>query len=278
MERWRWLPRELGQSYVMVNIPDFSLKTVRGGTTVFHTRIVVGKPHTPSPTFSAQIENILVNPTWNVPESIIYGEYLPKLQEDPGLLDRLGLVMETKRDGTITIKQPPGIRNALGQIKFNFPNKFQVYLHDTSDKRLFASDHRAFSHGCMRVQNPTEFGEALLAISMPEQHYSAAQLQGMFGKGERWLNFKRKVPVHITYMNAFVDDAGKLVVRDDLYGYDGRVQSALARGVSGGHRAQPAGGARPASGFRQRRARRRCAASRRPATSPPVARRKTVAR
>jgi len=227
MERWRWLPRDLGSAYVQVNIPDFSLKVVRGQSTVFRTRIVVGKPNTPSPSFSAQIENILVNPTWHVPESIIYNEYLPALQQDPGVLARMGLIMDRNRDGSISIRQPPSERNALGRIKFNFPNRFQVYLHDTPDKKLFALDKRAFSHGCMRVQNPTQFGEALASIAVPEQNYTAERLQRMFGSGEQWINFKRKIPVHLTYLNAYVDDDGKLVIREDLYGYDGRVQSAL---------------------------------------------------
>jgi L,D-transpeptidase YcbB len=227
MERWRWLPRDLGSAYVQVNVPDFSLKVVRGQSTLFRTRIVVGKPNTPSPSFSAQIENILVNPTWHVPESIIYNEYLPALQQDPGVLSRMGLIMERNRDGSISIRQPPSERNALGRIKFNFPNRFQVYLHDTPDKKLFALDKRAFSHGCMRVQNPTQFGEVLASIAVPEQSYTAERLQRMFGSGEQWINFKRKIPVHITYLNAYVDDDGKLVVREDLYGYDGRVQAAL---------------------------------------------------
>ena len=227
MERWRWLPRDLGQAYVMVNIPDFTLKVMKNNKTTFHTRIVVGKPNTPSPSFSAMIENILVNPTWHVPQSIIYNEYLPALQQDPSVLARMGLVMEHNRDGTISIRQPPGERNALGRIKFNFPNRFQVYLHDTPDKSLFNHDRRAYSHGCMRVQNPTKFGEALANIALPGENITSERLQGMFGSGERWFNFKKKIPVYLVYLNTYVDDGGKLVVRPDLYGYDQRVQSAL---------------------------------------------------
>jgi murein L,D-transpeptidase YcbB/YkuD len=227
MERWRWLPRDLGHGYVMVNIPDFTLKVVKDHRTAFHTRIVVGKPATPSPNFAAAIENILVNPTWHVPQSIIYNEYLPALREDPTVLARMGLVMEHNRDGSISIRQPPGERNALGRIKFNFPNRFQVYLHDTPDKNLFSQERRAYSHGCMRVQNPTQFGEVLASIGLPGENITAERLHSMFGTGERWLNFKHKVPVYLVYFNAYVDDAGKLVVRPDLYGYDQRVQSAL---------------------------------------------------
>lgn len=227
MERWRWLPRDIGKAYAMVNIPDYSLKVVRDGATIFKTRIVVGKPATPTPVFSAMLENILVNPTWHVPESIIYGEYLPALQQDPEVLRRMGLIMDYNRDGSISIRQPPGERNALGRIKFNFANRFQVYLHDTPDKNLFAHDKRAYSHGCMRVQNPTQFGEVLASIALPGQGITAGRLESLFGTGEHWLRFTHKIPVHLTYMNAYVDDGGKLVVRDDIYGIDARVQAAL---------------------------------------------------
>jgi murein L,D-transpeptidase YcbB/YkuD len=227
MERWRWLPRDLGKAYVMVNIPDYTLKVVRDGAKVWQTRIVVGKPTMPTPIFSDEIENIVVNPTWHVPESIVVNEYLPVLQQDPTVLARMGLVVERERDGRISVTQPPGDGNALGHMKFNFPNRFNVYLHDTPDKGLFASERRAFSHGCMRVQNPWEFGEVLTAITMPKGGYSAQKFKSMFGKNEQSLPFEKFVPVHLTYQTAYVDDAGKLVIRDDIYGMDGRVQVAF---------------------------------------------------
>ena len=227
MERWRWIPRDLGQSHVMINVPDFTLKVVRDGEPVFHTRIVVGKPKTPSPIFSDQIETIQVNPTWHVPQSIIYGEYLPALAQDPEALARMGLILSRNRDGSISVRQPPGERNALGRIKFNFPNAFQVYLHDTPQKHLFTHDRRAYSAGCMRVQNPDKFAEVLASISMPGEGYTSQRFTRMYGGGEQWIKFKRFVPVHLVYMNAYVDQRGELIVREDVYGYDGRVQSAL---------------------------------------------------
>jgi murein L,D-transpeptidase YcbB/YkuD len=227
MERWRWLPRELGKLHVIVNIPDFTAQIVRDGKTVHQTRIVVGKPSTATPVFSDSIENIVVNPTWHVPESIIYGEYLPALQQDPTVLARMGLVMEHNRDGSISIRQPPGEANALGRLKFNFPNRHQVYMHDTPDKKLFTHDKRSYSHGCMRVQNPHEFAEVLLGYALPEEGLSAERLTRMYGKGEQTLKFRNPVSVHITYQTAFVDGSGKLVVREDLYGHDGKVQMAL---------------------------------------------------
>lgn len=257
MERWRWLPRDLGEAYVMVNIPDFTLKAVKNGHTLFHTRIVTGTAKTPSPSFSAAIETVQLNPSWHVPQSIIYGEYLPAMERDPGVLTRMGFQVTHNRDGSIAIRQPPGERNALGRIKFNFPNKFQVYLHDTPTKYMFAHEKRAYSHGCMRVQNPDQFAEALLSVAMPEQHYTAKRITSMYGSGEQWLRFKKNIPVHLVYMNAYVDEGGKLVIRNDVYGWDGRVQSAL-RGqyLVVAERSQKVGGAGGGSAQRAHRARR----------------------
>ncbi len=153
---------------------------------------------------------ITVNPTWNVPPSIIYNEYLPALQQDPGALDRIGLKLERSRDGSIHVWQPPGERNALGRIRFNFPNKFLVYQHDTPDKYLFAKDERAFSHGCMRVQNPDQYAATLLNITMPNERYTPEKIRSMYGSSEIDLKFPTPIPVNITYQTAFVDDAGKL--------------------------------------------------------------------
>ena len=141
MERWRWMPHDLGATYVMVNIPDYTLKVVQDGKTVWTTKIVVGKPgdHA-TPLLTETMKYITVNPTWNVPPSIIRNEYLPALARDPGALARIGLQVGHNTDGSIRIFQPPGERNALGRIRFNFPNRFLVYQHDTPDKNLFAHD------------------------------------------------------------------------------------------------------------------------------------------
>ena len=160
MERWRWLPRQLGapslgNAYVILNIPDYTLKVMQNGAPVWTTKVVTGKPGVhATPLLTETMKFITVNPTWNVPPSIIYNEYLPALQQDPTVLERMGLRLERASDGSIHISQPPGEANALGRIRFNFPNKFLVYQHDTPDKNLFAKEERAFSHGCMRVQNP----------------------------------------------------------------------------------------------------------------------------
>jgi murein L,D-transpeptidase YcbB/YkuD len=232
MERWRWMPRDLGKTYVMVNIPDFTLKIVRDGAVYWQTKIVAGKPGpTATPITSAAMKYITVNPTWNVPPSIIANEYLPAVRQDPDALKRIGLRMEQNPDGTVRIFQPPGDGNALGRIRFNFPNKFLVYQHDTPDKYLFDRWPRAYSHGCMRVQNPLKYGEMLLSIVLPKEGYTQERLHKMFGSSEINIDFPVTIPVHLTYQTAFVDDAGKLVIRDDVYGRDAELLAQLKDGA-----------------------------------------------
>jgi murein L,D-transpeptidase YcbB/YkuD len=238
MERWRWLPRDLGaaplgDAYVILNIPDYTLKVMQHGQQVWTTKVVTGKPgiHA-TPLLTETMKYITVNPTWNVPPSIVYGEYLPALQQDPTVLQRMGLKLERNPDGSVHISQPPGEANALGRIRFNFPNKFLVYQHDTPDKYLFAKDERAFSHGCMRVQNPDQYAAVLLGITEPNEHYTAEKIRSMYGHSEIDLKFPVPVPVNITYQTAFVDDAGKLQIRKDVYGRDANME-ALLRGAHG---------------------------------------------
>ncbi len=233
MERWRWLPRDLGapalgDAYVILNIPDFTLKVMQRGQQVWTTRVVTGKPgkHA-TPLLTETMKYITVNPTWNVPPSIVYNEYLPALQQDPTVLQRMGLRLEQNRDGSVHISQPPGEANALGRVRFNFPNKFLVYQHDTPDKHLFAKEERAFSHGCMRVQNPDQYASVLLNITLPNEKYTPERIRSMYGKSEIDLKFPTPIPVNITYQTAFVDDAGKLQFRKDIYGRDAAMINVL---------------------------------------------------
>src|SRR5882724_2697849 len=226
MERWRWLPRQLGapslgDAYVILNIPDYTLKVMQRGAQVWTTKVVTGQPgiHA-TPLLTETMKFITVNPTWNVPPSIVYNEYLPALQQDPTVLERMGLRLEHNRDGSVHISQPPGEANALGRIRFNFPNKFLVYQHDTPDKHLFAKEERPFSHGCMRVQNPDQYAAILLNITEPNGKYTPEKIRSMYGQSEIDLKFPTPVPVNITYQTAFVDDAGKLQIRRDIYGRD----------------------------------------------------------
>jgi murein L,D-transpeptidase YcbB/YkuD len=221
MERWRWMPRNLGPTYVMVNVPDYTLKVVSDGKTVWSTRIVVGKPgKLATPLMTETMKFITVNPTWNVPPSIIRNEYLPALARDPYALARVGLRIGRNSDGSIRIYQPPGDRNALGRIRFNFPNRFLVYQHDTPSKNLFEKNERAFSHGCMRVQNPEEYAQVLLSLTQPEERYTSERIRRMYGSSERTIKFKTPIPVYVSYQTAFVDDGGRLQIRADIYGHD----------------------------------------------------------
>jgi murein L,D-transpeptidase YcbB/YkuD len=233
MERWRWLPRQLGapaigDAYVILNIPDYTLKVMQRGEQVWTTKVVTGQPGVhATPLLTETMKFITVNPTWNVPPSIIYNEYLPALQQDPTVLTRMGLKLDRAPDGSIHISQPPGEANALGRIRFNFPNKFLVYQHDTPNKELFAKEDRAFSHGCMRVQNPDQYAATLLNITLPNEHYTPDKIRSMYGHSEIDLKFPTPIPVNITYQTAFVDDAGKLQFRKDVYGRDATMLSLL---------------------------------------------------
>jgi murein L,D-transpeptidase YcbB/YkuD len=227
MERWRWLPHDLGPTYVMVNIPDYTLRVMHDGKAIWTTKIVAGKPQTPTPLLTAAMDTVIVNPSWHVPQSIIQNELLPRYASDPQIFDRLGLAVKHGANGQITVVQPPGAANALGRIKFNFPNKFQVYLHDTPEKRLFAAGKRAFSHGCMRVEDPTQFGEIMLHLTMNGETPTSRELYGMFGRDEHTFKLTTRPFVHLSYQTAFVDDAGTLQWRDDIYGLDARIYSIL---------------------------------------------------
>jgi murein L,D-transpeptidase YcbB/YkuD len=223
MERWRWLPRKLGDDYIEVNIPDFMLQVVHAGAIVHEARVIVGKPENPTPIFSHNMEFVIVNPYWNVPYSIIKKEMLPKLASDPDYFARHGYEV-IQRGDTLIVRQPPGEENALGRIKFMFPNNYSVYMHDTPSRSLFADDRRAFSHGCVRVDQPFKLAELVLGR---DKGWSEDRVKRLIGRGERSINLPRPMPVHIVYFTAFVDESGRLQVRDDIYGYSQRVRTAL---------------------------------------------------
>jgi murein L,D-transpeptidase YcbB/YkuD len=173
------------------------------------------------------MENVVVNPSWFVPQSIIQNELLPLYATDKNIFDRMGLEVKRGPDGHINVVQPPGAANALGRIKFNFPNKFQVYLHDTPEKRLFANEKRAFSHGCMRVEDPTKFGEVMLGMALAGPAPDSRQIERLVGQEEKIFKLDKRPMVHLTYQTAYVDDAGKLIMRDDIYGFDARIKSIM---------------------------------------------------
>jgi murein L,D-transpeptidase YcbB/YkuD len=227
MERWRWYPRDLGSAYVLVNQPDFALKVMHDGVQVWTTRIVIGKPSMPTPLLSETMKSITINPTWHVPPSIVQNEYLPALAQDPTVLARMGLRMSYS-GGEVEITQPPGPGNALGRMRFNFPNRFLVYQHDTPDKYMFDQDLRAESHGCMRVQDPAKYAEVLFDIARPQEHWTAERIKSMFGSAEQDIQLQpTPIWVHLTYQTAFVDDDSKLQMRRDVYNLDSRTLAAI---------------------------------------------------
>ncbi len=221
MERWRWIPHDLGNNYVMINLPDFTAHVFHDGKQIWQTKIVIGMPSKPTPIMTATMKFITINPIWHVPPSIINNEYLPAMAQDPTVMQRMGLVVERNASGrVIGIYQPPGDNSAEGRIRFNFPNKFLVFQHDTPDKYMFKDARRAFSHGCMRTQYPAHYAAVLLSLVRPNDGYTVERIHKMYGPNEINIPFPTFIPVNITYQTAFVGEDGKLQFRDDIYGRD----------------------------------------------------------
>jgi L,D-transpeptidase YcbB len=221
MERWRWLPSELGERHIFVNIPAFTMKVMSGGTMLHSARVIVGKTETQTPIFSDEMRHVILNPSWYVPPSIMKNEFLPKLAQNPNYAAERGY--EVIRNGNaISVRQPPGERNALGNIKFMFPNEHAVYLHDTPGRHLFAKTTRALSHGCVRVDQPMRLAQILLG---PE--WTEARLKSLVGQGERLVKLPRIVPVHLAYFTLSADSEGQLTRIEDIYGIDRRLAEAL---------------------------------------------------
>jgi murein L,D-transpeptidase YcbB/YkuD len=223
MERWRWEPWEMGATRLEINIPQYEVAFTRDNELVQRERVVVGKKNSPTPVFSDVMHYIIVNPTWNVPESIVEKELAPKTGGKLSKLRSRGYKV-TYRNGKPFVQQPPGEKNALGRLKFVFPNDLLIYMHDTPQKKLFARAKRAYSHGCVRVQNPFKLAEAVIA----RPGYDEKRLKDLVGKKEHRIDLAKPIPVHVEYFTAVVDDAGGLRLYDDLYGYSAKVREALA--------------------------------------------------
>ena len=248
MERWRWLPHDLGDFHVKVNVPEYKVRVMKDGKSVLTERVVVGKLRYQTPVFSAPMDHIVFYPYWNVPNSIKREELLPGLQSGGGLFNFSGRPrilrmydLHVKYNGRVinpsTVRwtranitkyhfyQKPGGLNVLGNVKFMFPNKHDVYLHDTQEKFYFARDQRTYSHGCVRVQNPRRLAEALLAH---DKGWSKAAVGRAYAKGHNnHVRLRNKIPVHITYFTIWVDDKGKLRSYADPYGHDARMARLL---------------------------------------------------
>jgi murein L,D-transpeptidase YcbB/YkuD len=242
MERERWMNKDRGKRHVLVNITDFSAKIVDNGKVTFQTRSVVGANDSDrrTPEFSDVMEHMVINPTWNVPRSIATKEYLPLFKKNRNaaahlrLIDRRGQVVNranvnfaafNENNFPFDIKQPPSRRNALGLVKFMFPNKHNIYLHDTPQKALFARESRAFSHGCVRLNDPFDFAYALLA---KQEKDPTNFLQAKLKTGrETVVPLKAHVPVHLIYRTAFTQPKGKINFRRDIYSRDAAIFKAL---------------------------------------------------
>jgi L,D-transpeptidase YcbB len=245
----RWIgdaPR--GERHVWVNLPDFTAKIVDHGAVTFSTRAVIGKDtdgqHTPE--FSDMLEYMVINPSWSVPRSITVKEYLPLLQRNPNavghlsVVDRNGRVVPrgavnfagyTARSFPFALRQAPSDRNALGKVKFMFPNPYNIYLHDTPAKDLFENEVRAYSHGCVRLGSPFDFAYALLAVQSddPQSDFSRILNTG----SETAVRLDQPIPVHLVYFTAWPGANGQMNYRRDIYARDTGIWNALrAAGVA----------------------------------------------
>lgn len=216
MERWRWMPRNLGARHVLVNVPAFTAAIVDGGEVTARHRTIVGKPGTPTPQLSASVRAITFNPWWNVPQSII-----------PELGKMKGYEVKRAQDGTLIVRQPPGPANSLGRVKLEMPNDHAIYLHDTPAQGLFAKESRAFSHGCIRTQSVRDFAAVLLA---PTGQWDRAAIDRAVAAGKTvQADLAEPVPVYIAYFTAAATADGDIVTYRDIYGRDAPVRQALNR-------------------------------------------------
>jgi L,D-transpeptidase YcbB len=245
LERWRWLPQDMGQRHIIVNIAAFQLKVVEDNAGVMAMRVVVGLPYHHTPVFSDIIRYLVLNPYWHVPRSIAVNDILPKVKNDPSYLTKQklkvfqGVGSETREidisavdwsninssDFPFVLRQEPGPINALGRIKFMFPNKFNVYLHDTPTQPLFEETQRDFSHGCIRIQKPFELALYLL---QQDPLWNRETLQLVLTQAvDRSITLPEPIPVHLLYWTAWADEDGTIQFREDIYDQDAPLLKAL---------------------------------------------------
>jgi len=256
MERWRWLPADLGEYYVWNNVPEFLTRVVKKGETIHSDKVVAGQPEWATPAFSANMKMIVFHPSWGVPDGIKRKELLPLLlnssrgdllglftgsQSSRAVLEQHKLQVyyqgrpidpnqvdwSSANIGAYEFRQPPGPTNVLGAIKFMFPNKHDVYMHDTPERDLFARSFRGLSHGCMRVADPRRLAAVLLA---QDKGWSEQQVGSLLNGGTREVELTTRIPVHVTYFTAMVDGQGNLRTFGDLYGLDTRMGASLFGG------------------------------------------------
>jgi murein L,D-transpeptidase YcbB/YkuD len=245
LERWRWLPRDLGRRYIILNIADFRLDVVENIKSVLHMRAVVGKPYQRTPVFTGTMIYLVFNPYWNVPPRIASKELVLKIKKDNSYLARehmklihgwgadaevvdpriIDWTRVTPKNFGYRLRQDPGPKNALGRVKFMFPNRFDVYLHDTPSRELFKKTVRGFSHGCIRIENPTELAEYVLK---GDPHWTRENiLAAIESSVEKTVQLPEPIPVHVLYWTAWVSEDGTVQFRNDIYERDEEVARAL---------------------------------------------------
>ena len=246
MERWRWMPKDLGSFYVWNNSPEFVTKVVKDGKTIYTEKTIVGQLAYATPIFSADMTSIVFHPQWVVPVTIVKEDLQPPLRgggffglPDTSILRKHDLAVSLKgkpvdpnvvdwKNENIhryTFTQPPGPKNVLGALKFNFPNKHAIYMHDTPQPELFAEETRTLSHGCIRVKDPNRLAALLLA---EDKGWSAKQVdKKIASRRSGGIKLGRSIPVHLTYFTAVVDDKGRVETFPDIYGLDGRIASTI---------------------------------------------------
>ena len=245
MERWRWIPRDLGNRYLIVNIADALLWVTENRQRIMEMRVIVGRPYRQTPVFSSKMIYMVINPYWNIPTSLVLKDILPKIQKNDNYIAQQGIKVfkdwskgapeidpETvdwkkfkRQNFTYKLRQDPGLRNALGRIKFIFPNKFAVYLHDTPKRSDFKETHRNFSSGCIRTEKPVDLARYLL---QDDHQWSRDKLLEIIETGEtQVIELQRPITVHLQYWTAWVDEYGRLNFRDDIYDRDRALDQAL---------------------------------------------------
>ncbi len=225
LERMRWLPKEPHGNRIVANIPEYKLHIFKDGEQVFDMNIVVGQEGHRTVVFTDKLEYIVFSPYWNVPRSIVRNEILPALNRDPNYLHRNNMERTGFSNGLPVIRQKPGGKNALGRVKFIFPNSYSIYFHDTPAKSLFNKQKRAFSHGCVRLSEPRKLAEYLLRDN---KYWTSGNIQkAMYSGKEKWVKLEEPIPVALFYFTAWVDNEGALNFREDIYGRDKKMADRL---------------------------------------------------
>jgi len=243
LERWRWLPQDLGRRRIEVNIAAYELQVIEDDEVAMQMRVVVGRTYRRTPVFSDTVRYIVLNPNWHVPKSIAVDELIPKIQKDSTYLERFGMHLIdvdskevdprsvdwkgiTAENFPYRLRQDPGPLNALGQMKFMFPNQYDVYLHDTPSRHLFDRTQRDFSHGCIRIEKPMD----LAVYLMKKSKWNREAIERALDEGtERSMYLPRPMPIHLLYFTAWADEDGTIQFREDINGVDPPLSRALAK-------------------------------------------------